>query len=74
MPAFFVGKFISDAVMVFTGDYVAKNIKTIAGGFLTWQNIVSTVFCLLLIALFFFIDWHKLLLEKKLRLSFRIWK
>ena len=74
MPAFFVGKYISDAMMVLTGDYVAKNIKTIAGGFLSWQNIAGTVFCLLLIAMFFFIDWHKLLLEKKFRLSFHIWK
>src|SRR5205085_6428851 len=74
MPAFFVGKYISDAMMVLTADYVAKNIKTIAGGFLSWQNIAGTVFCLLLIAMFFFIDWHKLLLEKKFRLSFHIWK
>jgi len=74
MPAFFVGKFISDAIMVLTADYVAKNIKTIAGGFLSWQNIVTTILCFLIIAMFFFIDWHKLLLEKKLRLSFHIWK
>jgi membrane protein YqaA with SNARE-associated domain len=74
MPAFFVGKFISDAVMVLTGDYVAKNITTLANGFLSWQNILSTAIGLAIISLFFFIDWHKLLLEKKLRLSFHIWK
>jgi len=74
MPAFFVGKFISDAVMVFTGDYVAKNITTIAKGFLSWQSILGTVIGLAIISLFFFIDWHKLLLQKKLRLSFHIWK
>ena len=74
MPAFFIGKFISDAVMVLTGDYVAKNITTIAKGFLSWQSILGTVIGLAIISLFFFIDWHKLLLQKKLRLSFHIWK
>ena len=74
MPAFFVGKFISDAVMVLTGDYVAKNVTTLAEGFLTWQNILGTLIGLFIISLFFFIDWHKLLLQKKIRLTFHIWK
>ena len=74
MPAFLVGKFISDAIMVLSADYVAKNIKTIARGFLSWQHLVTTSLCLLIISMFFFINWRKLLLEKKLRLSFHIWK
>jgi membrane protein YqaA with SNARE-associated domain len=74
IPAFFVGKFISDAIMVLTGDYVASNLTTIAKGFLSWQSILGTVLGLVIISLFFFIDWHKFLLEKKIRLSFHIWK
>jgi membrane protein YqaA with SNARE-associated domain len=74
MPAFFVGKYISDAIMVLTGNYVAKNISTLAKGFLSWQNILGTLAGFAIISLFFFIDWHKLLLEKKLHLSFHIWK
>jgi membrane protein YqaA with SNARE-associated domain len=28
IPSFFIGKFISDAIMVFTGSYVAQNLNT----------------------------------------------
>jgi hypothetical protein len=50
MPAFFVGKFISDAVMVFTGDYVATNISSMAQGFLNWQSLLGTALGILVIA------------------------
>lgn len=74
MPAFFVGKFISDAMMVFTGDYVAENISSMVEGFLSWQTVLGTALGLCVISMFFFIDWQKLLLEKKLKISFHIWK
>lgn len=74
MPAFFVGKFTSDAAMVLTGDYVATNLSTIASGFLSWQSIAGTIAGLVVIAMFFFIDWQKLLVEKKVKISFHIWK
>jgi hypothetical protein len=74
IPAFIVGKFISDAVMVFTGDYVAYNANSIIHGFLTWKVIAGTLLGLLLICLFLFTDWRKLLQEKKFRISFKIWK
>lgn len=74
MPAFFVGKFTSDAAMVLTGDYVATNISSIAQGFFSWQSLVGTVLGLVLISMFFFVDWQKLLLERKLKISFHIWK
>ena len=74
MPAFFTGKFISDAAMIFTGNYVAENIDSIAKGMISWQSITGTALGLVLISLFFFINWQKLLVEKKLRLSFNIWK
>lgn len=74
LPAFFVGKFISDAVMVFTGDYIAYNIDSLIHGLLSWNVIVGTIIGLLMICLFLFIDWRKLLQEKKLTLNFNIWK
>lgn len=74
MPAFFVGKFTSDAAMVLTGDYVATNISSIAQGFFSWQSLVGTVLGLIIISMFFFVDWQKLLLERKLKISFHIWK
>lgn len=74
MPAFFVGKFTSDAAMVVTGDYVAANISSIAKGLFNWQTVVGTVLGLIIISMFFFIDWQKLLLQRKFKLSFHIWK
>lgn len=74
IPAFLVGKFTSDMVMVLTGDYVARNAQAIAQGFLTWKTVVGTIIGIVIIAVFLFIDWRKLIQEKKLRLQFRIWK
>ena len=74
IPAFFVGKFISDAVMVYTGNYVVNNVQSIARGLLSFKSIAGIVLGLLLICVFLFIDWRKLLQEKKFRISFNIWK
>lgn len=74
MPAFFVGKFTSDAAMVLTGNYVAANISSMANGFLNWQSLAGTILGLFVICMFFFIDWQKLLLQKKLKLSLHVWK
>jgi len=74
IPAFFVGKFTSDAIMVFAGDYVANNVASITEGFFSWKTLTGTVLGLFLICLFLFIDWKKLLQDKRIRISFNIWK
>ncbi len=74
IPAFFVGKFISDATMVYTGSYVVSNMKTIGHGLLSFKSLAGIALGLILICLFLFIDWKKLLIEKKFRINFRIWK
>jgi len=74
LPAFFIGKFTSDMIMVLTGDYVAKNAQAIAQGFFSWKTIIGTAIGIIIIAVFLFIDWRTLLQKKKFRLNFRIWK
>jgi hypothetical protein len=74
LPSFLAGKFISDSAMVLTGDYVAKNASQIGSVFLSWENIAGLFVGIILICLFLFIDWGKLLVEKKLRINFKIWK
>ncbi len=74
LPAFFIGKFTSDMAMVFAGDYAAKNIETVASGMLSWKSISGSVIGIILVCIFLFIDWRKLLQEKKFSLTFRIWK
>ena len=74
IPSFFIGKFISDAVMVFTGNYVANNVDDIIHGLLSTNVLIGTIIGLLLICLFLFTDWRKLLQEKKFSINFSIWK
>jgi membrane protein YqaA with SNARE-associated domain len=74
IPAFLIGKFTSDMVMVLTGDYAAKNAQEIVHGLLSWKTISGTALGIILVFVFLFIDWHMLLKEKKFRLSFHIWK
>jgi membrane protein YqaA with SNARE-associated domain len=74
IPAFFIGKFTSDMIMVLTGDYVANNAQSIAQGFLTWKSISGTILGIIIICVFLFIDWRKLLQQKEFRLNFNIWK
>jgi len=74
IPSFFVGKFLSDAIMVVTGDYVARNIAGITHNLLSWKTLLGTFLGLIIICLFLFINWRKLLQERKFTVSFNIWK
>jgi membrane protein YqaA with SNARE-associated domain len=74
IPAFLVGKFIIDTIMVHAGNYIVSNTTEIAAGLVSWQNIVGTIAGILVVLLFLFVDWRRLLQEKKLMLNFNIWK
>ena len=74
IPAFLVGKFISDALMVHAGKFAAENIELLIKGLLSWKTIVGTSIGLILLLMFLFIDWRTLLEHKKFRMSFSIWK
>ena len=74
LPAFIIGKFTSDMLMVLTGSYMLKNASAIADGFLSWQAVAGTVLGIVIISVFLFIDWHALLQYRRFRLNFHIWK
>lgn len=74
IPPFFVGKFISDMVMVYLGRYAAENTIDIMHGFISWKTITGLVLGLILICAVLFIDWYTLVQKKKLKLNFSIWK
>ena len=74
LPPFFVAKFVSDAVMLFTGRYAIRNSVDLAYGTFTWKGIITIVAGLVVLAAFLFLDWRVLLERKKLRLNFNIWK
>lgn len=74
LPPFFVGKFISDAVMLFSGRYAITNSVDLVYGAFSWKGLITIVTGVVILAAFLFVDWRRLLEEKQLRLEFRIWK
>ncbi len=74
IPAFLVGKFTSDALMVHAGDYVAQNATEVLEGIISWQSISAILLGIILVLIFLFIDWRTLLQDKKFRMHFNIWK
>lgn len=74
IPPFFVGKFISDMMMVYAGKYAAENAVDIANGLLSWKTILGASVGLILVCAILFINWSTLLIKKKLQLNFKIWK
>jgi len=74
IPAFFVGKFISDTIAVLMGKYVAENTSGIMEGVVSWKSISGLIIGLLLVFALLFIDWRACIQEKKFKLNFKIWK
>ena len=74
VPPFFCGKFLSDAVMIFSGLYAAANYKNLEHGSSSPKEIVALVVGCVVLAGFLFLDWRALLQRKKFTFNFRIWK
>lgn len=74
LPSFFVGKFISDGLMLHAGHYVAQNPKEVLHELITPKFFIYTLLGLALVAFFLFTDWRTLLEHKKLKFRFKIWK
>ena len=74
IPAFFIGKMISDTAAVFLGKFAVDNTENLIHGMVDWKSIVGLVLGIILIAALLFIDWRTLLQKKKLKLQFKIWK
>ena len=74
IPAFFIGKFISDTIAVFLGKYATENSKAIFENVLTWKSTLSLAVGLIMIGALLFIDWRTLIQKNKLEFDFRIWK
>jgi len=74
IPAFFIGKFTSDAITVHIGKYAAEHAQSIIEGALSWKSITSLVVGILLVCILLFVDWRSLIQHKKIQLKFKIWK
>lgn len=74
LPPFICGKFVSDAVVLFTGRYAASDITGMIHGTFSWKGILAGVFGVVIVAALFFVHWRTLLRNGKLEFTFRIWK
>jgi len=74
LPPFFVGKFISDAIMILTGHYLAGNASDTFKNLLSPKSLLTLLLGLILLGGFLFLDWFELLQHKKLKFKFKIWK
>ena len=74
IPAFFIGKFISDTLCVLMGNYAADNISDLTSGLVSWKSISGLALGILLIFALLFIDWRTLIRKKKFTLKFNIWR
>jgi membrane protein DedA with SNARE-associated domain len=74
LPPFFVGKFISDALMVKAGQYASGSLKDVVRGALSAKNVIITAITLAVTAGFMFIDWHALLVKKTMRFNFNVFR
>lgn len=73
IPAFFIGKFSSDAAAVTFGKFAAENTADLLQGALSWKSITGLVVGGLMIGALLFVDWRTLLQHKKFVLRFDIW-
>jgi len=73
IPAFTVGKLVSDTIAVWMGDYAAKNTTDLVHGIVSWKSVLGLVTGLALLFALLFIDWRTLLQKKKLAFKFDIW-
>ena len=74
IPAFFIGKFTSDAISVHLGKYAAEHTHSLMQDAFSWKSIISFTLGLLLLCALLFIDWRALIRKKKFQLKFKIWR
>ena len=74
IPAFFVGKFTSDTVLVYFGKYGTQSAEDMLHGVVHWQSVLSVALGIMLLSALLFIDWRSLIQTKKFKLNFKIWK
>jgi membrane protein YqaA with SNARE-associated domain len=74
LPPFFLGRLITDGVLVFSGKYASANLSDMLHGETNWKSLVTLLAGLIIICAVLFIDWRQLLEHRKLRFRFKILK
>lgn len=71
LPAFCIGKFASDLVMILSGQKAYRAAMELFHGHFSGKTIFGFASGMLIIVLVLFIDWRELLEHKKLRLTLK---
>lgn len=74
LPAFLIGKFASDALMIVGGEHASADIKQLLRGEKSPKSLAAAAVSLLVIMAVMFVDWRALLEHKKLRFRFDVWR
>ncbi|MEY2520638.1 MAG: hypothetical protein QOF24_2397 [Verrucomicrobiota bacterium] len=74
LPPFFVGRLITDGVLVFSGKYASANLSVLLHGQASWKTVITLIAGLIVICGFLFIDWRCLLEKRKVHFNFKILK
>ena len=74
IPAFVVGKVISDTIAVLVGKSALGTTEQLLEGMVSWKSIAGFATGLALLFALLFFDWRSLLQRKKFRLKFNIWR
>lgn len=74
IPAFFVGKFTSDTVLVYFGKYGTQSADDLLHGVVHWQSMLSVIIGVTLLSGLLFINWRSFIQTKKFKLNFKIWR
>ena len=74
IPAFVVGKLISDLAAILLGKEAVGGTEELLSGMVSWKSIAGLLVGLLLLFALLFVDWRSLLQHHRFRLKFKIWK
>lgn len=74
LPPFFLGKFISDAAMIFTIRSALENSSDLLSGAFSLKGAFTALASTGLLGAFLFLDWRALIERRTLHLNLKIWK
>jgi hypothetical protein len=74
LPPFFLGRLITDGMLVFSSKYATANLSGLLHGQASWKTVLTLTAGLIVIGAFLFVDWRCLLEKRKMRFNFKILK
>lgn len=74
VPPFFVGKFVSDGLLVLMGKHLTASVAEVFRGTYSLKGTAMMIFGIVVIGGLLFLDWRVLIERRKIKFKFSIWK